>query len=301
MWCRSCRIAGCSTGIITASPCANIWALRHNTEPTRALRSDVNNYRQAHIHRKDMDMKIGIIGAGNIGATIAKKLAGAGHTVKLAGSKGPEDIREKAEEIGTIPVAAEDAVEDVEAIILSIPFAQIPNIAGLFAHLPADVVVIDTGNYYPFRDGNIAVIDEGKPESVWSSEQLGRPVIKAFNALLAETLTNGGTPEGTVNRIAIPVAGDDARGKAIASKLVNETGFDALDAGDLANSWRQQPGTPAYCTELALPELRDALSKANQASAPKNRDVLIKSFMEETSPLSHGQIVARNREVTAPK
>lgn len=246
-------------------------------------------------------MKIGIIGAGNIGATIAKKLAAAGHTVKLAGSKGPEDIREKAEEIGTIPVAAQDAVKDVEAIILSIPFAQIPNVAGLFAQVPADVIVIDTGNYYPFRDGNIAEIDEGKPESIWASEQLGRPVIKAFNALLAETLTNGGAEEGTVNRIAIPVAGDDARGKAIASKLVNETGFDALDAGDLAHSWRQQPGTPAYCTELTLPELIDALSKADKASAPKNRDALIKSFMEETSPLSHGQIVARNREVTAPK
>lgn len=246
-------------------------------------------------------MKIGIIGAGNIGATIAKKLAAAGHAVKLAGSKGPDDIREKAEKIGATPVAAQDAVKDVGAIILSIPFAQIPDVAGLFADVPADVVVIDTGNYYPFRDGNIAQIDEGKPESVWSSEQLGRPVVKAFNALLAETLANGGIAKGTANRIAIPVAGDDVHAKAVASELVNETGFDTLDAGDLANSWRQQPGTPAYCTELTLPELRDALSEADKALAPKNRDALIKSFMEEKSPLTHEQIVARNREVTAPR
>lgn len=246
-------------------------------------------------------MKIGIIGAGNIGGTIARKLAAAGHSLKLAGAKGPDDIRDKAAEIGAVPVAAQDAVKDVEAIILSIPFAQIPNVASVFADVPANVVVIDTGNYYPFRDGNIADVDDGKPESIWSSEQLGRPVIKAFNAVLAETLANRGTAERTANRIAIPVAGDDAQAKAMACGLVNETGFDALDAGDLANSWRQQPGTPAYCTELTLPELLDALSAADKARAPLDRDALIESFMEEKSPLSHEQIVARNREVTAPR
>ncbi|MDK3022712.1 NAD(P)-binding domain-containing protein [Cupriavidus taiwanensis] len=246
-------------------------------------------------------MKIGIIGAGNIGGTIARKLAGAGHSVKLAGAKGPDDIRDKAAEIGAIPVAAQDAVEDVEAIILSIPFAQIPNVASVFGDVPANVVVIDTSNYYPFRDGNIAEVDEGKPESVWSSEQLGRPVVKAFNALLAETLANGGMPEGTATRIAIPVAGDDAHAKSIARELVNETGFDTLDAGDLASSWRQQPGTPAYCTELTLTDLQSALSAADKARAPLDRDALIKSFMEEKSPLSHEQIVARNRKMTAPR
>lgn len=246
-------------------------------------------------------MKIGIIGAGNIGGTIARKLAAAGHSVNLAGAKGPDAIRDKAAEIGAVPVTAQDAVKDVEVVILSIPFAQIPNVASVFIDVPADVVVIDTGNYYPFRDENIADVDDGKPESVWSSEQLGRPVVKAFNAVLAETLANGGRPEGTANRIAVPIAGDDAHAKAIARELVNETGFDTLDAGDLANSWRQQPGTPAYCTELTLPELREALSSAEKSRAPKDRDALIKSFMEEKSPLSHEQIVARNREVTAPR
>ncbi|MFC4595080.1 NADPH-dependent F420 reductase [Sphingobium tyrosinilyticum] len=246
-------------------------------------------------------MDIGIIGAGNIGGTIARKLAAAGHKIKLAGADSPEKIRDKAEQIGATAVEAREAVKDVEVIILSIPFAEIPNAASHFDGVPEDVVVIDTGNYYPFRDGNIAEVDNGKPESVWSSEQLGRPVIKAFNAVLAETLANGGSAGHTDGRIAVPVAGDDARAKAIASSLVNETGFDALDAGELAGSWRQQPGTPAYCTELTLPELRDALSAADKARAPIDRDALIKSFMEETFPLTHEQTVARNREVTAPR
>lgn len=246
-------------------------------------------------------MKIGIIGAGNIGGTIARKLAAVGHSIKLAGAEGPDEIREKAIKIGAVPVAVEDAVKDVDTIILSIPFAQIPHVASVFADVPNDVVVIDTGNYYPFRDENIAEVDEGKPESVWSSEQLGRPVIKAFNAALAETLANGGTAEGTANRIAIPVAGDDAQAKAIARGLVNEAGFDSLDAGDLSGSWRQQPGTPAYCTELTLSELENALSRADKARGPLDREALIKSFMEDKSPLSHEQTIARNREFTAPR
>lgn len=246
-------------------------------------------------------MKIGIIGAGNIGGTLARKLAAAGHAVKLAGSKGPEAIRDTAADAGAVAVAAQDAVKDVDAIILSIPFAQIPHVASVFADVPDEVVVIDTGNYYPFRDQTIAEIDGGKPESVWASEQLGRPVVKTFNAILAETLANGGTAEGTAGRIAIPIAGDDARATTIASGLVNDAGFDVVDAGDLAGSWRQQPGTPAYCTELTLPELRDALSTADKARAPINRETLIKSFMEATSTLGHEQIVARNRAVTAPR
>lgn len=245
---------------------------------------------------KEIDMNIGIIGAGNIGTTLARKLTAAGHAVKLAGSKGPDDIREKAMKVGALPVAAHEAARDVEAIVLSIPFAKIPDVVNIFADVPADVVVIDTSNYYPMRDGNIAEVDDGKPESVWSSEQLGRPVVKTFNAVLAQTLAEGG---GTAERIAIPVAGDDAHAKAIARELVNETGFDALDAGDLASSWRQQPGTPAYCTELTLPDLQHALSTAEKARAPGARDALIKGFMEATTPLRHEQIVARNREVTA--
>ncbi|MHD0215543.1 NADPH-dependent F420 reductase, partial [Corynebacterium diphtheriae] len=99
-----------------------------------------------------------------------------------------------------------------------------------------------------FRDGSIAEVDEGKPESVWVSERIGRPVVKAWNALLAETLANKGLAQGQPSRIAIPVAGDDNRAEAVIQDLVEETGFDALASGGLSDSWRQQPGTPAYCT-----------------------------------------------------
>lgn len=127
-------------------------------------------------------MKIGIIGAGNIGGTLARKFVAAGHIVKLAGSKGPDSIRELAEKIGAEPVTAAAAVEDVEVIVLSIPFAKIPEVAGLFSTVPAEVVVIDTSNYYPQLGTRIPEVEDGKLESVWSSEQLGRPIIKAFNA-----------------------------------------------------------------------------------------------------------------------
>ncbi|MBB4235797.1 NADPH-dependent F420 reductase [Rhizobium esperanzae] len=246
-------------------------------------------------------MNIGIIGAGNIGGTIAKKLVAAGHSVKLAGSKGPDAVRDQAEKIGAVPATARDAVKGVEVIVLSIPFAKIPDVAELFADVPADVTIIDTSNYYPQRDGQIAEVNEGKPESIWVSEQLGRPVIKAFNAVLAYTLGQSGATKGTAGRIAIPVAGDDQRGKSVAQGIVETAGFDALDAGDLADSWRQQPGSPAYCTELSAPDLRHALASADQNRSARDRDRVMNGFMRSVEPISHEAIVARNREVTAPR
>ena len=119
-------------------------------------------------------MKIGIVGAGNIGATLARKLAAEGHEVKLANSKGPDTIRDLARDAGAIAVPKEEAVRGVSVIVLSIPFARYRDLAGLFNDVPADVVVIDTSNYYPFCDGAIADVDGGKPESVWVSERIGR-------------------------------------------------------------------------------------------------------------------------------
>ena len=115
----------------------------------------------------------------------------------------------------------------------------------MFAGTPDDVVVVDTGNYYPReRDGRIEAIEAGWPESRWVAQQLGRPVIKAFNNIYARHLLEFGRPKGTAGRIALPVAGDDEAAKAIVLKLVDELGFDGVDAGGLDESWRQQPGTP---------------------------------------------------------
>jgi len=244
-------------------------------------------------------MKIGIIGAGNIGATVAQKLAAAGHDVKLANSRGPETIRELARDIGATAVSREQAVENVDVIVLSIPFAKYAGLADLFKDVPIEVVVIDTSNYYPFRDGAISEIDDGKPESVWVSEQIGRPVIKAWNAVLAQTFAEKGMPEGTPGRIAIPVAGDNAQHKETAMQLVAATGFDALDAGTLDGSWRQQPGTPAYCTELTADDLQFALAAADKERAPTNREALINEFMAGYGKLTHDDMVVRNRAVTA--
>lgn len=245
-------------------------------------------------------MKIGIIGAGNIGGALARKFVAAGHMVKLAGAKGPEEVREQAEKIGATPVASTDAVKDVDVIILSIPFASIPDVSTLFADVPATVRVVDTSNYYPMRDQKISDVEQGKPESVWTSEQLGRPVIKAFNAALAHTLAKNGQPQGTPGRIAMPVAGDDTAGKEIVEQLVDEAGFDPVDAGTLADSWRQQPGTPAYCTELPIDELRQALA-ADKDRAPGNRDAVMGEFMQATTPPTHDHIIERNRAISAPR
>jgi len=244
-------------------------------------------------------MKIGIIGAGNIGARLARKLAACGHDVRLANSRGPQAIRDLAYEVGATPVTKEEAVADAEVIILAIPFASHQGLANLFENVAPEVVVIDTSNYYPFRDGEIAEVDGGKSESVWSQEQIGRPVVKAWNAVLAETLEAGGKPTSTPGRLAIPVAGDDAKATAIARQLVDQTGFDALDTGSLKDSWRQQPGTPAYCTELTIGDLKLAIEAARRDRAPRNRDVLIKEFASAGPALTHARIVARNRSVTA--
>lgn len=146
-------------------------------------------------------MKIGIIGAGNIGATLASKLAAAGHEIKLANSKGPDSVRETALKVGAVPVSKEDAVKDVNLVVLSIPFASNADLAGLFNGVPSDVIVIDTSNYYPFRDGEIPGVDGEEAESLWVSKKIGRPVLKAWNAAVAETLANRGRPRGASEQI----------------------------------------------------------------------------------------------------
>ncbi|WP_320153829.1 NAD(P)-binding domain-containing protein [uncultured Tolumonas sp.] len=245
-------------------------------------------------------MNIGIIGAGNIGATLARKLTACGHIVKLANSRGPETIYNVAREIGATAVTREEAVRNVDVIILSIPFGKYVELTELLAGVPNYVTVIDTSNYYPARDGYIpAIVDEGKPESVWASELIGRPLIKAWNAVLAATLAGDYREIPSSGRIAIPIAGDNDNAKSVAMELVRDTGFDAIDAGTLENSWRQQPGTPAYCTELNVQQLKTALVIADKSRSPRNRDSLMDEFMSSSEPLTHEHIIARNRAVTA--
>jgi predicted dinucleotide-binding enzyme len=125
------------------------------------------------------------------------------------------------------------------------------------------VVVVDTGNYYPQqRDGRIDEIEDGTTESRWVSRQLGRPVVKVFNNIYARHLLERGRRSGDPKRIALPVAGDDPRAKEIVMRLLDQLGFDGVDAGGLDESWRQQPGTPVYGTDLEAEGVRKALKEA---------------------------------------
>jgi predicted dinucleotide-binding enzyme len=248
---------------------------------------------------KGISVKLGIIGAGPIGATLAGKLVAAGHEVKIANSKGPRSLAEVAVKTGASAVSSEDAMVDVDAVILSIPFGKVPALAPLFEGIAHDVPVIDTSNYYPYRDGAIADVDDGKAEGVWVSEQLGRPVVKAWNAILARTLIERGLPPGSTSRIAVPVAGDLASSRALALQLVEDTGFAGVDAGGLEESWRQEPGTPAWCTELSAIDLTSALKRAERTRVPKNREVLVAEMIARGATLTHDDIVALNRSATA--
>lgn len=210
-------------------------------------------------------MKIGIIGAGHIGGTLARRLVAVGHNVKIANSRGPQTLVDLARESGAKAVIVADAVKDVGLIIVTIPEKNIPVLGrSVFEHVPADVVIVDTGNYYPReRDGRIAALEEGMPESVWMSGQIGRPVIKVFNNIYAQHLLENGKPHGAAGRIALPVAGDDAAAKKQVMALVDQLGFDPVDAGSLAESWRQQPGTPVYCGDFDAAGVRKALAEAS--------------------------------------
>ena len=218
-------------------------------------------------------MKIGIIGAGQIGGTLTRRLAKLGHKVSVANSRGPETLANLAAETGATAVSVPDAIRAVELVVVTIPQKNIPSLpAGLFANTDKRVVVIDTGNYYPQqRDGRIEAIEAGTPESRWVEQQLGRPVIKAFNNIYARHLLELGRPAGTAGRIALPVAGDDASGKAVVLRLVDELGFDGVDAGGLDESWRQQPGTPVYTKDFDAAGVRRALAEASKDRRPEWR------------------------------
>ena len=211
-------------------------------------------------------MNIGIIGAGNIGGNLTRRFQELGHKVFVANSRGPETLADLAAETGATPVTVEEAARSGDVVIVTIPQKNIPTLPrDLFAGVPDNVVVVDTGNYYPQqRDGRIAGIEDGMVESRWVCQQLGRPVIKAFNNIYAEHLLKLGKPAGAPGRIALPVAGDDDRAKSVVLKLIDELGFDAVDAGGLDDSWRQQPGTPVYAADFDAEGVRQALAGASK-------------------------------------
>ncbi|WBO63742.1 NADPH-dependent F420 reductase [Streptomyces camelliae] len=211
-------------------------------------------------------MKIGIIGAGNIGGNLTRRLTALGHDVSVANSRGPETLRELAEETGATAVRAEEAAKGAEVVVVTVPLKVVPSLpSGLLDGAAEGVAVIDTGNYYPQqRDGRIAAIeDEGLTESRWTEQHLGHPVIKAFNGTYAQDILDRPRPAGDPDRIALPVAGDDGAAKAKVRALIDELGFDTVDAGGIDDSWRQQPDTPVYGLRAGVEAVTKALAEAS--------------------------------------
>lgn len=209
-------------------------------------------------------MKIGIIGAGNIGGNLTRRLTALGHDVSVANSRGPETLAALAKETGATAVTAAEAARGAQVVVVTIPLKAVSALpAGLLDAAAEGVAVIDTGNYYPQRDGRIAAIEEGLPESRWTEAQLGHPVIKAFNGTYAQDIITHGRPTGTADRQALPVAGDDTAAKETVRELIDELGFDTVDAGGLDTSWRQQPGTPVYGNQGAAAAIEKALASAS--------------------------------------
>ena len=222
-------------------------------------------------------MKIGIIGAGFIGGTLARKLAAGGHSVRIANSKDPSTLSEFDGVAGVDPAWATDAVDGADIAILSIPEKAVATLpTALVAALATVPIVIDTGNYYPVRDGRIEALEGGMTDSEWVASRLGRPVYKAFNNIVAPSLNRRGTDDPS-RRLGLTVAGPAGEDKQKVFSLIEEIGFDPVDAGDLAESWRLQPGTPTYCRNMTAEQLRAGLveTSANDLDAyHENRDAL---------------------------
>jgi 8-hydroxy-5-deazaflavin:NADPH oxidoreductase len=218
-------------------------------------------------------MKIGIVGAGNIGSALAGHFQKLRYSVRIANSRGPESLSQVARTTGATPVAVTEAAKGVDLLIIAVPMKSVPLLPkNLFSELPATSPIVDTGNYYPRRDGVIPEIERGMIESEWTSHVLGRPVIKAFNNIVADSLVHKGLPKGSKGRIALPVSGDDLKSKQFVIALLEKMGFDAIDAGSLSKSWRHQPGTPAYCSDPTIQQLVLLLERAKRDKAAGNRD-----------------------------
>ncbi len=214
-------------------------------------------------------MEIGIIGSGNIGSTLAGYLTTLGHRVLIANSRGPETLDKIATQTGAKAATAPQAAGVRDLIIIAIPNNAIVNLP--VAELSgSNAIIIDAGNYYPSRDGQLKDFNEGMTDSQWVEKVIGHPVVKAFNNIVAQSLSSKALPFGSPDRVCLSVAGDDRGEKNQVIRLIDEIGFDAIDGGLLADSWRQQPGAPAYCQDLDREALNAALLAADKSKQQEN-------------------------------
>ena len=210
---------------------------------------------------------IGLIGAGHIGSQIARLAVKNGYNVVISNSRGPETLSALVAELGPRARAASaaDAAKAGDMVVVSVPLKN-------YRSVPVEPlrgkVVIDTNNYYPQRDGHIPELDN---ESTTTAELLqahlpASKVVKAFNHIYAAELTTHGQPAGTANRRALVIAGDDSEAKATVTRLIDQFGFDVVDAGPLKEGWRIQRDTPGYGPRRTAAELRKDLAAAKRYS-----------------------------------
>jgi 8-hydroxy-5-deazaflavin:NADPH oxidoreductase len=207
-------------------------------------------------------MRIGLIGAGNIGSTLARLAVDHGHEVVVSNSRGPETLTDLVDDLGDSARAgtAQEAAQAGDVVVVTVPLKN-------YRQVPVDALagktVIDTNNYYPQRDGQIAELDDGTA-TVSGLLQAHLPdsrVVKAFNNIRAADLASQGRPEGADDRRALPIAGDDAEAKKVVGELVQEFGFDVVDAGPLAEGRRFERDKPAYLDHLDVAALQEALAR----------------------------------------
>jgi predicted dinucleotide-binding enzyme len=208
-------------------------------------------------------MKIGIIGAGRIGGTLAGHFLRVGHEVAVSNSRGPDTLQDLIGENGerARAMTAEDAARFGDVVVVSVPF-------GRYRELPTDglagKVVIDTNNYYPGRDGRFEELDRDRTTSseLLQAHLSGARVVKAFNAISWGRLRDLTRPSGDPRRIGIPISGDDQEAKRTVADLIDQIGFDAVDAGTLAEGGRKhQPGSPVSTADLSTEKLRAHLTE----------------------------------------
>ncbi|MEU5564836.1 NADPH-dependent F420 reductase [Micromonospora musae] len=211
-------------------------------------------------------MNIAIVGAGKIGGALTRHLTAAGHHVRIANRRGPQTLAELAAETGAVPSTLAEVAEDAQVVIVSVTMDAIAELRMAGLVLPDDAVVVDTNNYAPvIRDRRFEELDNGVIESRWAERQLAHPVVKVFNTIPVADLRSGGVPAGTPGRIALPIAGDSPAAKATMIDLIDQIGFDAVDAGGLDDSWRQQSGTPVFAVALDAEGVRKGLTEAHPA------------------------------------
>ena len=211
---------------------------------------------------------IGFIGSGHIGSQLARLAISTGDSVVMSNSRGPDTLAELIAELGPQASAGtvQDAAERGDIVVVTVPLAAIETIPA--AQL-AGKLVIDTNNYYFERDGHVAAIDSGEttPSEILQAHLPDSHVVKLFNAIQSGHLATQGVPAGTADRRALPIAGDDAAAKATVTALTDEIGYDVVDVGPLADSWRFDRDQPAYGPKADVAGLTDLLAQAKRASA----------------------------------